>query len=493
MVGSYPESFGVRIDAATVRPSWHTLIGGSPLRVMRLSAAGSRVVTAWGSGAVVGESEGARRLARRLVDAGLAHPRPPAGVGPSIDAATIVIPVRDRQSGLESTLRGLQGLDVLIVDDGSLEPVEARASRVVRRDAAGGPAAARNTGWRSAASDIVVFLDADCEPHAGWLDRLLPHFADPVVGAVAPRVRSVPGPGLLARYERVMSPLDMGPAEASVRPGGRVPYVPTACLAARRCVLEKCGGFDEALRFGEDVDLVWRIVSAGWTVLYEPTAVVSHPPRASLRSWAGQRFDYGRSAAPLSARHGPSAAPAAFSPWSAAAWALVAAGRTTTGAALAGGLSALVAARAGQDSPTRRTLALLAIRGHLMAGRSLATAVRRAWTPPLLLALLLPLHGVRRRIAISLALSFFWPLAERAAPASTGEKATIGPLSWMLLRWSDDLAYQSGVWAGALERRSLRALVPRRVSRRRPSPVRRYRSPGSPASAAGAGPSSGSR
>ena len=69
----------------------------------------------------------------------------------------------------------------------------------------------------------------------GWLDALLPHFADPAVGAVAPRiVPDEPGSTWLARYEGASSTLDMGARASIVRPGSRVPYVPGAALVVRR-------------------------------------------------------------------------------------------------------------------------------------------------------------------------------------------------------------------------------------------------------------------
>jgi hypothetical protein len=50
------------------------LVGGSPVRVLRLTSAGARAVAGWFSGVPVGDSATARALARRLLDAGIAHP-----------------------------------------------------------------------------------------------------------------------------------------------------------------------------------------------------------------------------------------------------------------------------------------------------------------------------------------------------------------------------------------------------------------------------------
>ena len=469
--GGYPSGFRLVLDEDTRRPSPRTLIGGSPVRLLRLSDAGSRLVDSWVSGESVGSGPAAQMLARRLVDAGIAQPQPPSDAGPGPDDVTVVVPVRDRPSGLAETLAALEELKVVVVDDASVDPVVLTGREVVRRELPGGPAAARNTGWRSDSSPVVVFLDADCVPGQGWLPRLLAHFADERVGAVAPRVRPAPGRSLLTRYERAMSPLDMGARAAAVGPGTRVPYVPTACLAVRRSALEESGGFDEDLRFGEDVDLVWRLIAAGWSVRYEPLAAVWHPPRADIPAMVRQRFDYGRSAAPLAVRHGSDTAPLAASVWGVGAWALVAFGRVVPATGLVAVASAVAAQRVAADGPSGRAVAALAARGNLTAGKWIATAVRRAWAPPLVLVACCAPRSLRRRAAAWLAVSFLWPAVDWVVPPARTTGPEMGLLRWTALRWVDDLSYQAGVWTGALQQRSARALLPKlraRASARTP-------------------------
>ena len=108
-------------------------------------------------------------------------------------------------------------------------------------------------------------------PEPGWIERLAAHLADPAVAAAAPRMVAVPaGPGWAGRYTTAACCLDLGDAEARVVPGTRVAYVPTAALVVRRAALVQGAGagsvFDPALRWGEDVDLVWRLHAAGWRI-----------------------------------------------------------------------------------------------------------------------------------------------------------------------------------------------------------------------------------
>src|SRR5260370_6196930 len=96
-----------------------------------------------------------------------------------------------------------------------------------------------------------------------------------MVGAGAPRGRPRAGQTAAGRYLDARAPVDLGPREARVAPLTRLAYVPTAALLAR-CSAIVGGGFDPGLRYGEDVDLIWRMIAAGWRVRDDPPAEVRH-------------------------------------------------------------------------------------------------------------------------------------------------------------------------------------------------------------------------
>ncbi|GAC1317841.1 MAG: mycofactocin biosynthesis glycosyltransferase MftF [Acidimicrobiales bacterium] len=460
----FPAGWSLVLDPSTRRiDGGRVIVGGAPLRLLRLTVEGAAAVDAWVDGCPVGSAGAGRRLARRLVDAGVAHPRPPANDPAAVSGrVTIVIPVRDRSAGLADTLArlGPGGPAVLVVDDGS-RPAEARATaglatrfgaRVVRREVGGGPAAARNTGWREARTELVAFVDADCQPDPGWLAGLVPHFDDQAVAAAAPRIRSMAAPGtprLLAAYEGARSPLDRGPGEAAVRPRGRVPFVPSAALVVRRRVLADLGGFDESWAVGEDVDLVWRLVAAGLTVRYVPQVGVAHPARRSWREWGRQRVGYGTSAAALHRRHGAAVAPLVVSRWSAAAWGLGLSGFPVAGLAVAGVTTALLPAKLPLDHPWREAIRL-ALPGHGWAGRAVADAMRRVWWPVLLVAAVGSRRARRAAVVVSLPLLVEWAM----------DRPPVDPFRWVAIRLADDLSYGAGVWVGCARRGTLGALVP---------------------------------
>ncbi len=464
------------------------LVGGYPVRVLRLTASGARHVEGWWSGTPVPGNAKARALARRLLDTGIAHPAfddpSAAGAEPAADGSgsggepaasevTVVVPVRDRHAELARCLAGLaRAPRVIVVDDGSSDPgavgriaTEAGAS-VLRRPVNGGPAAARNTGLAAADTPLVAFLDSDCVPREGWLDALLPHFADPAVGAVAPRI--VPhenGRTWLARYEGASSTLDMGVRPSIVRPGSRVPYVPGAALVVRKAAAGS--GFAEDMLVGEDVDFVWRLAAAGWRTRYEPAATMGHQHRVRLRGWLARRKDYGTSAAALELRHPGSVRPLYASPWTAAAWLAVAAGRPDAGAVVTGTAVALLARRLAQvtgepwpwpaGSAAWRLAARQAGGGTVAAVRPLGSALSRTWWP-----LALPAAMAVRRLRLPLAALVLTPplldWLDRRPP--------LDPARYVAARLLDDLGYSLGVWQGCAEHRTARPLLPLLPGRR---------------------------
>jgi mycofactocin system glycosyltransferase len=452
-------------------PDWHVeadaglrivddaklLIGGAPLRVIRLSEAGAKAVAGWFAGEPVGESTVARALARRLLDAGMVHPKlghwgqtPLSEVG-----VTVVIPVKDEPAGLQRLLAALPDVPVVVVDDGSATPVAAANATVIRREQAGGPGVARMVGLAAVETDLVAFIDADVEPGPNFLTDLIGHFADPAVVAVAPRVRSRVGSSVIERYEADFSPLDLGAKPANVGPRRPTSYVPTAAFIARRTAIDDVGGFDPGLRFGEDVDLVWRLVHAGGTVRYDPTVAVAHDPRRTGAAWLGQRMAYGSSAPKLAQRHGADVAPARCSPWSAFAWLLVALRRPFLGGAVAASSTAALARKLSHLPNSKQEAVRLAGWGHLHAGRGMAQAIARVWWPIALpLAIVLP----RARPVIVGAL-LGGPIVDWHQSARR-----LDPVRAVALRVLDQMAYGVGVWKSSIDSRSLSALRPDFVS-----------------------------
>ncbi len=394
------------------------VLGGSPLRLFRLTEAGGRLVDRVERGEPVDRST----LVDRLVETGAVHPvASPASGRWSVADVTIVTP----------QLGGTAADDGRVtVDDGSRPPIASATARLATNR---GPAAARNAGRRLVDTEFIAFVDADVDVHTdarrdddptgtpgSWLDPLLAHFDDPRVGLAAPRVLG-----------GAHTSLDLGDEPARIRAGTRVSYVPAAAIVVRAAAFDDVDGFDETLRFGEDVDFVWRLDAAGWTCRYEPASTVWHEPRSTWVGRVRQQVGYGSSAAPLALRHPTALAPFRSDALHVSTWVLAALGHPILVAACSIG-SAARAVRSLPGVPVPIALRLAAD-AEISTGRQSATAIRRVWWP--VVGLLSMVSRRSRRIALASVL-----IDPAALPT--------------------DLAYGWGVWRGMREQRTWRPAIP---------------------------------
>ena len=457
---SLPVGFRVRIDGR-VR-SWSKgalLVGGAPWRIARIDPRAKPFVEQLQMNGAEGAPVGSgleRSIARMLVDRGFAHPIHDASASSAI---TVVVPAYGRTAALGRCLETLRDHSVLVIDDCSPDAeavanvTAAGGARLVRHSENRGPAAARNTGLRETTGELVAFMDSDCAAEPGWLPALAAHFADPLVAMVAPRVLpKALGRGLLARHETARSALDMGRLPELVKPGARLSFVPSAAIVVRRSALTG-SGFDESLRLGEDVDLVWRLTEAGWHVRFDPSVEVTHDARTEPAEWLARRFQYGTSAADLAIRHPGRLAPVRASGWNVAALALLAAGRPRTAVVVAASASALLLRRLAL-TPADALLAPVTVATGVVAdGASIGHSLRREWWP--LGAFCLSFAG-RSRAARAGAVAMLAPIAWEYA----SHRPRVDPARYAVLRLIEDAAYGSGVIASAFWRRTLSPLTP---------------------------------
>jgi mycofactocin system glycosyltransferase len=445
-----PQGTAVRLDDGAKFLDRDLLCGGSPWRLLRLPGGSKSVAQRWVNGGEVGAGEG--RFARTLVQQGLLHPIY-AGVD-AIDDVDVIIPVHDDVPSLRTLLVTLGGLHVTVVDDGSPDQLSvAKCAKefkvdLVRLDVNRGPAAARNAGVRATSRPLLWFLDVDVivdNPH-DVLSRLQAHFADPLAGAVAPRICGAKGDSMRDHFEQRFSPLDVGAQSGLVVPNGAVNYVPSACLVVRRSSFGE--GFDESLHTGEDVDFVWRLHDEGWLVRFVADVVVSHRARPSWGAWWRQRVRYGQSSNELAKRHGERLAPLRVDSWTLLAWTSALVGKPIIG---------LRIVEAARDQLRERFLATtdnadkvageLVSRGMVRAGGPLARAVVRQFG---LVVLVSALHPKLRRKALMLfAVGTAWRWrSSRVHPRDI-------PIAIV-----DDAAYGFGLLSGAVKSRTLKALTP---------------------------------
>lgn len=456
------------------------ILGGSPWGVIRIAPAGRdfvRRLRAAGSSALAPSPGVEQSLADLLVARGVVYPVPGTPPRPAL-GVEVVVPAYERPDLLDTCLSALRtaspDLRVIVVDDASTQAAVGEIARthgatVIRHPVNRGPAAARNTGLRQSHSEIVAFVDADCAVLPGWLEPLTAHFADSRIAAVAPRiVPNAEGDGLLDRYQSASSALDMGPDPELVTHGGPLGFLPSATVLVRRDRLSH-GDFDETMRVGEDVDLIWRLIDGGWLVRYEPAALVSHAVRPGIRGWAARVADYGTSAAELDRRHPGRLAPARLSGWSVAVAGLALARRPVAAAGVAA-LATAVLARTLRSSKVDTRVAPVVF-GRRLTSDAAATGhlLRREWWPIGWLALA---SAPWSRLGRAGAAAMLIPIVREWV----SRRPQVDVARYTALRLIEDAAYGSGAISGAVRSRRFAVVIPR-VRLPRPARVPRGRQP----------------
>ncbi|MHC4954019.1 MAG: glycosyltransferase family 2 protein [Planctomycetota bacterium] len=228
------------------------------------------------------------------------------GAGVSAPRASIVICTWRRPQPLERCLRSLiesgygpsDRVEVVTVhppgNDASRTMVAERFPGVRIVDA---PEAnlslQRNLGAREALGDILVYLDDDAWPTAGWLETLLAPLDDAGVAAVGGAILDPDGAPMLQCAAATSFGRTYPIADPSRLHAGHVLTLQGGNLAVRREALAAIGGFDENYRYHlDETDVCLRLTRAGNRLAYAGDAAVHHesapgPHRRTLydRDW----------------------------------------------------------------------------------------------------------------------------------------------------------------------------------------------------------------
>jgi GT2 family glycosyltransferase len=223
-------------------------------------------------------------------------------------AVTVIIPARNEARSIGEVIRAVRGqappgvaVEVLLVDDGSTDgtPAVARAAGAAvlelgERAGGGNPAAARNRGAIAATGDPIVFLDADCIPGAGWIERLLSAHLEgaSVVGGA---LDLPPGLPVMARCDYYCGWYHVH----SRRPASEVPNHPPGNLSVRRDLFASTQGFTEQqpIAYAHE-ELAWQkdVRRRGEHIVFEPRAIVFHRNRPGFWNLLRRNYRWGYSA-----------------------------------------------------------------------------------------------------------------------------------------------------------------------------------------------------
>jgi GT2 family glycosyltransferase len=192
-------------------------------------------------------------------------------------------------------------IQTIVVDnksgDGSEEMVarEFPSVRLIQSGGNLGFGRANNLGLKEVRAPLVLFLNPDTEVKADSLARMVAFMRSHLeVGAMGCKIRNGPGdiqelglqirPSPFSEFVRMLLVSEKTRRRlAGILPfhdsevSGYVRKLYGACLLVRQSVLEKIGGFDDRFfMYCEDVDMCYRIESAGWKLYYESETEILH-------------------------------------------------------------------------------------------------------------------------------------------------------------------------------------------------------------------------
>jgi cellulose synthase/poly-beta-1,6-N-acetylglucosamine synthase-like glycosyltransferase len=225
---------------------------------------------------------------------------------------------------------------IWLVDGGSSD----RTVEIARRFAGGEPRLAviadgrrlnlpeaLNLAIERSSGELVAKIDAHGYPERDFLSRAVAAFAGPEIGCVGgmpiQEGDSAFGEALAAARG---SRFGVGGGTYAIK-GDRQLVASVQCGVYRRSVLERVGAFDPAMNFGEDDELNWRVVQAGYRILLDRGIRFHYITRSTWPAAYRQYRNYGEARVRVVRRH-----PAFLRPHHLAPAAFVAGGATLVAA-----------------------------------------------------------------------------------------------------------------------------------------------------------------
>jgi glycosyltransferase involved in cell wall biosynthesis len=263
-----------------------------------------------------------RQLEWHLVNGAVQVKRARTSLPPEV-SVSIVVATYDRPDNLRHCLGSLlaqrtdRPVEIVVVDNHPASkltsPVVAEFSGVALvSEPRQGLAYARNAGFLACHGDIVVTTDDDVIAPPGWLEKLIAPFAHSdvmiVTGNILPLELETKPQCLFEQYGGLGRGFEGKEVNLAWFNSFRYQAVPTWRLGAtanaafRTTIFShpEIGLMDEALGpgmpsgVGEDTYLYYKVLRAGYTLVYEPSAYVWHRHRRDMLALQRQIYDYSK-------------------------------------------------------------------------------------------------------------------------------------------------------------------------------------------------------
>ena len=221
---------------------------------------------------------------------------------------SILVPAYNEGKVIEASVKSLLSLDypnyeVIIINDGSTDdtlkkilPFEGKkngANVTIISKTNSGKAESLNRGLAVAKGQLIVGVDADSKLDSDTLKKLVRHFYDPTVGAVAGNVKVINRNNIwtkLQALEYIEGINFSRRAQSFLR---IVNIIPGAIGMFRKKAILDAGGYSDDT-FAEDCDLTLKIISNNWKILHEGAAISETEAPETALDLFKQRYRWSR-------------------------------------------------------------------------------------------------------------------------------------------------------------------------------------------------------
>lgn len=231
---------------------------------------------------------------------------------------SVVVPTHDRPEVLATTLQTLLALhyphfEIIVVDNAPSTPKTAEVVRSLAENCAHlryvrednpGPSCARNRGILEAKGEIIAFSDDDVTVDTYWLAHIVKGFTRAenvacVTSLVLPQELDTPAQVWFEEYGGFTKGFNARVFDRSQ--GSDTPFHPFtagrfgtgAGMAFTADFFRREGGFDPALRTGQDIAEFFRVIICGYKLVYEPASFLYHQHRRGYEQLRKQLYSYG--------------------------------------------------------------------------------------------------------------------------------------------------------------------------------------------------------
>ena len=230
------------------------------------------------------------------------HAQASPGYNPRV---AVLIPAFNEETVIVRTIRSVlnsdyKNLHIIVVDDGSLDRTfdvvrEAYAAEIaagrlqVFSKPNGGKAAALNFALDRISEEVYVGIDADTVIAADAISRLIPHFEDPRIGAMAGNAKVGNRVNLWTRWQALEYITSQNFERRALDLFHVVTVVPGAIGAWRTAPVKAAGGYP-LNTVAEDADLTMNLLEQGLRVDYEDRSLAFTEAPVNARGLMRQRF-----------------------------------------------------------------------------------------------------------------------------------------------------------------------------------------------------------